>query len=468
MADFNVMDYGAVGDGEHYDTGAIQAAIDAANRAGGGRVVIPAGKTFLTATFLLKSFVEFHLEPGSLIIGGEKKEDYPNEFLRCLVEAQDCDCIAITGMGTIDGRSHLHMVEDLKYIYRGTIWRPRLMGLIRCTRVTIRDVTLKNSANWGLHLTGCEDVVIHGIRILNDLKVPNCDGIDPDHCRNVRISDCHIECGDDCIVLKNTKEFAGFDGFDGGPDCGPTENITVTGCTLISTSAAIKIGTEGVSDFRNIIFDGCVIKSSSRGLTIQVRDQGNVENVIFSNMVVETRLFDHHWWGRAEPIYVTAIRRFSEEAKEAIPHWNAENRLGRVRHIRFSNILCRSENGAYIAGSEDSPIEDLVLDNVRIEVDKWSKWPGGTYDRRPCDALGPAFRDPNNDPGLIKHPTCGVYCEHADGVRLRDVDVVWGPNPQDHYGPAIKALATRNLVLDGFRGEAGRPGIPAQEIEAGD
>ncbi len=461
MASYNILDFGAVGDGHSYDTAPLQQAIDRCHEAGGGCVIVPAGGVFLTATFRMKSFVELHLEPGSRIIGGAERADYPNEELRCLVEAYDAQCIAITGMGTIDGRAHLHMVEDLRYIYRGNVWRPRLIGLIRCRQVTVRDMTLVNSANWGLHMTGCEDVVIHGIRILNDLKVPNCDGIDPDHCRNVRISDCHIEAGDDCIVIKNTKEFA-------PPlsdhDCGPTENITVTGCTLISTSAAVKIGTESVDDFRNIVFSDCIIKSSSRGLALQLRDQGSIENVIFANMVVETRLFEDHWWGKAEPIYITAIPRFSHSPTEPLPKWNRQGRLGRIRHVRFSNILCRSENGVFIAGSDSSIIEDVVLDNVRVELDKWSKWPGGVHDRRPCDALGPAFREPGKDPGLTPHPTVGIYCQHARDITLRHTRVVWGENRPDYFRHALYAEKTTNLNLDDFEGEAAHPNIEAQVI----
>ncbi len=441
MAVYDVLDYGAIGDGKTYDTEAIQRAIDACHKAGGGTVVVPSGFIFLSGTFRLKSYVELHLEAGSRIVGGKERADYPNDELRCLIEAYDSEYVSITGMGVIDGRALDHMVEDLKYIYQGTVWRPRMIGFIRCRHLTFRDFTMKDSANWGLHLTGCEEVVIHGLRILNNLKVPNCDGIDPDHCRNVRISDCHIEAGDDCIVLKNTKEFA---------DCGPTENITVTGCTLISTSAAIKIGTESVDDFRDLVFSNCTIKGSSRGLAIQLRDQGNVENVIFANMVVETRLFDSHWWGKAEPIYVTAIRRFSQEGESGNETWNPGNQLGKVRHVRFSNILCRSENGIFIAGSPDSLIEDVVLDNVRVELNKTSKWPGGIHDRRPCDALGPAFRDPEEDPGLVKHETVGVYLEYADSIRLRDVDIAWGENIPDYYGHALWSKACENIDLDDF------------------
>lgn len=279
-------------------------------------------------------------------------------------------------------------------------------------------------------------MVIDGIRILNDLKIPNCDGIDPDHCRDVRISNCHIESGDDCIVLKNTRAFAQF---------GPTENITVNNCTLVSTSAAIKIGSESVSDFRNLIFNGCVINRSSRGLAIQLRDEGDVENVIFSNMTVETRLFDEHWWGKSEPIYVTAIHR------------TGDSKLGCVRKVRFSNILCRSENGAFLAGSTDSLIEDVVLENVRLEIDKSTKWPGGKHDRRPCDKIGADFRDPTKDPGLIEHATAGIFIEHARDVTLRNTKIVWGNKRPDYFKHALEVHNAPGLKLENFVGEAAHP-----------
>jgi hypothetical protein len=457
MSTFNISDHGAAGDGVHLDTGTIQRTIDACHAAGGGTVLVPGGKTFLTGTVTLKSHVNFHLEHGARLISATEPADFPNDDLRCLIEARGAHDIALTGGGTIDGRAKLFMAEDLKYIYapRGT-WRPRLIGLVDCRQVTVRDLTLADAANWCLHLVGCEDVVVHGLRILNDLKVPNCDGIDPDHCRNVHISDCHIEAGDDCIVLKTTKEYTRF---------GPTENITVTGCTLISTSAAIKIGTESTQDFRNLVFDACHIRSSSRGLAIQLRDQGNVENVLFANCTVETRLFEDHWWGKAEPIYVTALHRF-QHSPDALPAWNPTGAVGRVRKVRFSNILCRGENGAFLAGSPDSPLEDIVLDNVRVEVDKWTKWPGGRHDRRPCDVLGSAFRDPKDDPGLLAHPTAGVFIEHARDVLLRDVRVAWGTNRPEYFRHALEAHHVEGLELVRFRGEAAHPDRAAAQLIA--
>jgi len=457
MPVYNVMDYGAAGDGVQNDARAIQKAIDACHKAGGGMVLVPGGKVFLSGTVTLKSHVNLHVEYGTKVLASPDPADYPNTDLRCMIEARGACNIALTGGGTIDGNGRRFIEGDLTYIYQpmDPALRARLVGLLDCRGVTVRDLTLLDSANWCLHLVGCEDVVIHGLRILNDLKMPNCDGIDPDHCRNVRISDCHIQAGDDCIVLKTTAGYRQF---------GPTENITVTGCTLISTSAAIKIGSESTQDFRNLVFQSCVIRNSSRGLAIQLRDQGNVENVVFANMTVETRLFEDHWWGKAEPIYVTAIRRFRDEP-DSYPEWNPTGAIGRVRHVRFSNLLCSGENGAFLSGNPDSPLEDIVLDNVRLEVDKWTKWPGGRHDYRPCDKAGPAFRDPRKDPGLVDHPTAGVFIQHARDVVLHGVTVAWGSERPPYFRHALEANNVDGLRLEGFSGQPAHPGDDARRLD---
>jgi hypothetical protein len=181
-------------------------------------------------------------------------------------------------------------------------------------------------------------------------------------------------------------------------------------------------------------------------------------------MIVETRLFDEHWWGKAEPVYVTAIPRFGG-FRENLPAWNPGGRLGRVRNIRFSNILCRGENGVFIAGDGASEIENVVLDQVSIEIDKRTKWPGGRQDRRPCDSIGPAFRDPRQDPGLREHPTSGIFIEHARDIRVRDCEVRWGKNRPAYFHHALEASHVSGLKLDNFVGGSADPALyPALAI----
>ncbi len=420
---FNILDYGAVGDGQTNDAPAIQRAINACASAGGGTVLVPAGRTFLTGQITLLSHVNVYIESGARLMASLNAADYPDGVW---LRAVDAENIAITGLGTIDGQGTRFMRRDDRYIYwldRERDFRPRLIRFIACKNVTLRDITILDAPEWTIHPTGCQDVLIQGIRILNSLKVPNCDGIDPDNCRNVRISDCYIEAGDDCIVLKSSKGY------------GPCENITVTGCTLVSTSCALKIGTGPWTTIRDVVFDSCVIKKTNRGLGIQLRDAGDIENVVFSNMVIETRLFHDDWWGKAEPIHISAVHRSP----------NAP--IGHVRHVRFSNILCRGENGVFISGSPDSIIEDVVLDNVRIEINKTSTWPGGKHDRRP----------PEDDQHLYSHPTAGVFIEYARDVTLRNVEVVWGDNRPDYFGPALECHNVQDLHVRDFKGESAHP-----------
>lgn len=443
MSVYSVLDFGAVGDGITLDTAALQAAIDACTLAGGGQVRLPAGRSYLAGSFELKSHVDFHLESGSVLKSSSREEDFPlfafttgaEAGKRLWIGGKHAEHISITGGGTIDGNCHGFSLEEGPYIHTRTLaWRPAMTCFEDCRHFTVRDVTLRNAANWTLHFSGCEDVVVEGVRIYNDLKFPNCDGIDPDHCRNVRISNCHIEAGDDCIVLKNTAPFAKY---------GPTENITVSNCTLISTSSAIKIGTESVDDFRNLVFTNCVIQKSNRGLSIQLRDGGNVENVIFSHMTVETRRFHDMWWGAAEAIYVTALPR------------NAETAVGQIRNVVFSHILCRGENGIFLYGSEADRIQNILFDGVQMRLTSESRWPAGRYDLRPCaPERQPRHGIPRGEqtPWGMKteRDTPAIYLENAKDITLRNCRVDRAENLPDCYTELLEQHAVEALRVEGF------------------
>ena len=419
---YYVDEFGAKGDGCSNDRMAIQAAIDACAAAGGGTVVLSGGKTYISGYLILKSNVEFHLENGSVLKGSSDfNEYYPltnggviekrgvPSYLNCeyagrpfhaFIYAVGEKNVVISGHGTIDGNEEMFYGTDAGYHIEGSYYpRIPLVLLEDISHLTVKEVTLANCAFWTLHMAGCRDVLVDGIRILNNLRMANSDGIDPDHCKNVRISNCHIECGDDAIVLKNSADYNQY---------GPTENVTITNCTLISTSSAIKFGTEGEADFRNVVVDNCCIYDSNRGISLQIRDCGNVENVVFSNINITTRRFSHQWWGRAEAICVTALDR-----KPGVRH-------GKIKNIRFHNINCIGENGIVVYGTEDNKIEDITFSGVNLHLEKRSKWPVEGYDIRPCELEN---KFPEKETGKIS----GIYVRNAenivtDGLRITVAD----------------------------------------------
>lgn len=410
--EYNVLDFGAVGDGLANDTAAIQAAIDTCSSAGGGRVVLPGGKVFRSGALILRSGLELHLEMGSVLKGSSllsdyllfgdpasapQKKDVPS-YENCeyngapvhyFLYAKDCTNLSITGFGQIDGNEEIFYGDATRWHIEGFFYpRAPMLFLENVSHLTIQQVTLTRSAFWTVHLVGCRDVLIDGIRILNNLKLANCDGIDPDHCQNVRIANCHIECADDCIVFKNTASAMQY---------GPCENITVTNCTLTSTSAAVKFGSESEDVFRNIVIENCVISRSNRGISLQLRDKGSIENVIFQNITIATRLFHKDvFWGAAEPIAITVLRR------------KAGTQAGTVRNIQFSNIFCDSENGILLYAEAPDAISHITFDSVSLNLRHATDYEKGWHDLRP--SAGPAYTDKE---------LCYVYANHASSISFR-------------------------------------------------
>ena len=423
---YDVCRFGALGDGKTDDAVAIQQAIDRCSSEGGGRVLLPANHTFLAGPIELKSNVELHLQATATLLANPDESIYHLSAFgdnkgegMMWIYAQHAQNISITGMGTISGNGVAFMGAELDDSYElkpVTTFdpRPHVITLTDVRNVVVRDVTIRDGAYWTLHLLGCDGAVIDGINLLNNLKIRNGDGIDLDHSRNVRIANCHITSGDDCICLKNRRETAQY---------GSCHDIVVTNCVMTSRSCAIKIGSENMDSIYNVLFDNCIIKASNRGLGIQNRDEGTVTDVVFSNIMLDCRLWSDVWWGKAEPIYVTSYPRANGNHKDAnwrFPKGQLEGRCGQVERIFFQNIVATSENGCFIGGDTDDKVRDIHLSQVTLFLKKSTTYQGGVYDKRPC-----------RGEGFVTDKVYGLYVEKAaqvtaDNFVVRDMGVDYG------------------------------------------
>ena len=443
---YNVADFGATGSEIRADTAAIQRAIDACAAHGGGRVVVPAGAMLTIGTIELKSHVDLHLERGALLQGSPRHNDFtrfalppvwfdpgPVQKLGVVVFADNAEDIAITGPGRIDGNGMAYVSEVGPFIYKCVDLRPFTVVFKDCRHILLRDFSLTNSAFWTLRLLGCDDASIDSVRIDGDLRMPNNDGIDIDRSSNVRIHGCHISTGDDCISLKAVPLSEGI--------TRACENVVISGCTLKSRSSGIVLGCDVSGAIRDVVVSDCIIKDSHRGVAVRLSLEGSIERALFSNLIIETKIFDSMWWGCGEPIQI-----------EAVP-WNEHSRLGVIRDIRFSNLICRSENGAVVYASEAGHIENISFDRVSIHIDRPSAFAGGRQDLRPTAAAP-----------LPEMGTSGFLLRRAAGVSFRDCTVTWGPNPPAYFQHALDAEGCPGLADAGLAGDAAQPGTQAKSV----
>ncbi|MBQ3630485.1 MAG: glycoside hydrolase family 28 protein [Prevotella sp.] len=417
---YNVLDFGAIGDGVADDATALQAAIDKCTREGGGRVLLPRNHTFLCGPVELKSNVELHLEPTSTLLCNPDESIYKlsafgaNEGEGMLwLYANEAHNLSITGRGTIDGNGIKFMGMELSDSYelkplanQAFDPRPHVLTLIGCRNVLVRDVTIREGAYWTVHLIGCDGATIDGISLLNNLKIRNGDGIDIDHSKNIRIANCNITSGDDCICLKNRREWQRY---------GSCHDIVVTNCVMASRSCAIKIGSENMDSIYNVMVTGCVIRNSNRGLGIQNRDEGTVTDVMFSNILMDLKLWSDVWWGKAEPIYVTSYPRADGNHKDAnwrFPKGQTQGACGEVARIAFNNIQATSENGCFIGGDTQTKVHDITLSNVTLNLRRRTQYANGIYDKRPC-----------RDEAFVTGRVYGVYIEQATDVKVENLNV---------------------------------------------
>ena len=447
---FDVLKYGAVGDGTTLDSAAFQRAIDdAAAYAGKAQVLVRGGHKYLIGTIELKGSIDFHLADDAQLLISTQREDYRGGLpgsqsgdtmsaaLGAVIMANGAQGLNISGTGTLQGRAKEFMTgyDEVGGIWKPGPFRPKMFVLTGCKDLQVRDITFAEAPNWGLHLLGCDGVLVDNVKIRNLLDVPNCDGIDPDHSRNVEIRNCNIVCGDDGVVIKCSRQPI---------DYGEAAKIHVHDCVIETQDAGLKIGTETTSDIHDIRFERCQIKTSSRGLCIQLRDEGNIHDILFRDITFTSRFYGDPWWGRGEAISFTAIPR------------TAASKVGSLHNVTVQNITGHAENSVRIfgfraagAGSAQSTIHGVTLDRVAVTLARTTQFPGGLFDNRPTV--------PAN--GIQPHDTPGFSIEHADRVTLRNCKVAWGANPPDAFSYAVEAVDTTSLRIEGLAGGPSHPSL---------
>ena len=448
---YNILDHGAKADGKTVNTAAINQAIEACNKAGGGTVFVPAG-VFRTGTVVLLSNVTLHLDAGAILKGSDDLKDYVKEKDEQygLVLARNTENIAITGRGVLDGNGTYFMdlnkkrIEpdfDGQYTRQGKSYmygdkemgdgpvlpkdRPGNMIVVSESRnILIRDVIIKDSPVWTIHIADSEHIFINNIQIDNGISYANNDGIHFTTSRNIYISNCDIRAGDDGIVVRGV-----------GPKKGISENITVNNCTIQSRSSGIRIG-NGDNTMRNLVFQNLVIYGSNRGIGLFTRDKGNIENVVFSNITIDTRLHTGHWWGHGEPIHISAVPGF-----EGV-------RVGEIKNIRFSEIVAKSESGILVWGLPESRIQNLSFDHIRLQIlpSPLAATYGGNFDLRNTLTL---------EMGIFKHDIPAIYCRYVQGLKIQDFDLSWVEPLADYLSHGIECEYFEDVTIDGFKGRQG-------------
>ena len=426
----NILDFGAKGDGETVNTTAINYAIQQCARDGGGRVIIPRG-VWLTGPIDLASHIDLHLEKGALLLFSSDFDDYKliaSSFagvnqVRCTspVNAVNLENIAITGEGIIDGsgdawrpvkrfkmpdRQWNELISSGGVVdERDGIWwpsreamngadyisslgdsaslqdyapardflRPVMIRLVNCKQVLLDGPVFQNSPAWNIHPLLCENVIIRNITVRNPWYSQNGDGLDLESCKNVMVTDCGFDVGDDAICLKSGKdEFGRKRGI-------PCENIMIRNCTVYSGHGGVSIGSEMSGGVRNVWVTDCTFMGTDVGVRFKsMRGRGGiVENLHFQrirmvNIKNQAILFDLFYESDpdmgGEPVFNSGTPVFRDISFTDITSLNAQTAVfirglpeSTIRDIQFENLLSSSRDGIQCTYAENIRFENLNM-----------------------------------------------------------------------------------------------------------
>ncbi|NUQ00671.1 MAG: hypothetical protein HUU35_12535, partial [Armatimonadetes bacterium] len=430
---FNVRDHGARGDELHLDQVAMQAAIDACHAAGGGVVLVPAGR-YRTGTLVLRDNVRLHLARGATLLGSTNREHYP---VPALVTAREARHIAISGAGELDAQGQACPARG---------WRTNVLLFERCDGLTVEGVTTRNAGAWTQHYIRCRNLRLRGVTVNSPRPARNNDGIDLSGCEEVRIEGCTVVSDDDALVIKSQSADR------------VNRNIELVGNRCLTYRGAFKLGTETRGTYENIT---CRDLTAHGAKAVEIY---SVDGAAVSGVTVERV--------RADDALCAVSIRLGARLRQS---WAAgeERRPGTLRGIRLRDldvalaersyrevllqhgiVDAETANGqpeapddSVISGLPGHLVEDVEITGLRVRL------PGGRAEAPTAEQV-PERPEAYPSGGMFGPlPAFGLFIRHARDIRLRDLSFrLAAPDVR----PAIVEHDTAGVVLERLKVEGGR------------
>ncbi|MDR0833240.1 MAG: glycoside hydrolase family 28 protein [Candidatus Symbiothrix sp.] len=393
---YNLQELGADITGKKKCTELINTTVQKAAKEGGGTLYFPAGE-YLTGAIHLESNITLNIESGAVLRFSDDFNDYlpfikvrwEGVFMNAfapLINAQQAENITLTGRGTLEGQGQKWWEEQRRITgeirkngditnpnalqqlwvksnpditvsdyYKNTLkrrfFRPPFIQFFECQNIKIEGITIHNSPFWTINPVGCSDIQVHGVTIKNPVAGPNTDGINPTSCSNVRISDCFINVGDDCVTIKSGRD---ADGRNYGKPC---ENITVTNCVMLAGHGGVVIGSEMSGGVRKVAISNCVFNGTDAGIRLKasrgrggVVEEIRVDNIVMDDIQKNAFIFDLFYDRDSK----------QEPVSERTPVF---------RNVHISNVTGNNvKKVGYITGIEEMPIENITFSNINMEA----------------------------------------------------------------------------------------------------
>lgn len=445
--DYNILSFGAIGNGKALNTIAIQSAIDEAHKNGGGRVIIPSGE-FLTGSIILKSGVELFFKRKSVLLGSTEPKDYfkINRW-KALILADSANNIKISGSGIINGQGAKLALHIDSLFYAGKIdsvdynfiekrpkyyLRPQLLEFVKCQNIEVTGVSFKNAACWVQTYDLCKDLLIDNIKVESDAYWNN-DGIDIVDCKRVKIINCNINSADDGICLKSSIANNRIGStYHGNNYC---DSIYISNCTIRSSASAIKLGARSVGGFKNITINNIKIYDTFRSaIALECVDGGTMENI---------RIDGIRATNVGNAIFIRLGHRIRGRDYGSLQNISIKNIVAKISFepsdksyiIRGPSLpFFHNTFPASITGIEKQTAKNILLENIKII------YPGRGYKAYASMPISRLKDVPELETKYPEYsmfgelPAWGFYVRHIEGLIMKEIKI---KIKKDDYRPAM-------------------------------